>query len=152
MHLIPRHRPEGTLPEEMSRLFEDFFSTGRSLMKDFWGNGHDRASMFPVDVRETEDKVIVDAELPGVDPKDVQIKVEGTVLVITAERKHEKEEKAKDFHRVERSYGRFQRQIELPWGTDPEKVEATYKNGVLTVEIAKREEAKPKTIQVKIKE
>ena len=194
MNLIPRRRTEGSLPEEMSRLFEDFFSTGRSLMKDFWGNGHDRVSMFPVDIRETDDKVIVDAELPGVDPKDVEIKVEGNVLVIAAERKHEKEEKAKDFYRVERTYGRFQRQIELPWGADPEKageialakagksiddvervelneafssvvvnsmkmlgadpekVEATYKNGVLTIDVAKREEAKAKTIQVKVEQ
>ena len=155
MNLIPRRRTESlpTFQEEMGRLFDDFFSSGRSLLRDFWGNGgHDRAFMFPLDVRETDDRVFVDAELPGVDPKDVQVKVEGNTLQISGERKHEKEEKTKEVHRVERSYGRFLRQIELPWGADPEKVEATYKNGILTVNIGKREEAKPKTIQVKVQQ
>jgi len=154
MSLLPTWRREDRnhltgLQSEINRLFEDFFAGPRSLMRGLWGDRE--GFMPPVDVRETDSMVIVEAELPGLDPKDVEIKVEGDVLVLQGERRNEKEEKTKGYHRVERSFGMFQRQIELPYGTDPNKIEATYKNGVLTIEIAKKEEAKPKTIQVKVK-
>jgi len=153
MSLLPMWRreernPVASLETEMNRLFDDFFG-GRSPMRSL---GDGRESFLPaIDVRETEDKVIVEAELPGMDPKDVDIKIDGDTLVISGERRQEKEQKTKGYHRVERSYGRFQRELELPYGADPEKVDATYKNGVLTVEIAKKEEAKRKTIPVKVK-
>jgi HSP20 family protein len=137
--------PIAGLQGEMNRLFRDFF--GHSMAR--WADGD---TFLPaVDVRETEDKVVVEAELPGMDPKDVDVRLEGDTLLISGERKHEKEEKTRGFHRVERSYGRFERQLDLPYGIDPDKVEATYKNGVLTLEIAKKEEAKKRTIQVKVK-
>ena len=151
MSFLPRRREEKTpmvgLQQEMNRLFEDFFSGGplRSLFTD-------RDTFMPaVDVRETNDKITVDAELPGLDPKDVTIRVEGDWLLISGERRLENEEKNKNYHRMERSYGRFERQLALPQGVDPEKVDATYRNGLLTIEIAKKEEAKAKTIEVKVK-
>ncbi len=152
MNLLPSWRredrePVWSLQREMNRLIDDFF--GPRPSRGGWGD----QEMFlpPVDIRETNDKVIVEAELPGIDPKDVDIRVEGNSLVIRGERKQEKEEKERGYHRVERSYGRFERELELPSGADPQKVEATYTNGVLTIEMAKKEEAKPKSIQVKVK-
>jgi len=152
MSLLPSRKrqewhPLASLQGEMNRLFEDFFG-GRPLMRGFWGD-HQESFMPAVDVRETDDKVILEAELPGMDPKEVDIKLEGDLLTISGERKVEKEEKTKSYHRVERSYGNFQREIELPHGVDQDRIDATFKNGVLTIEIAKKEEAKPKTIQVK---
>ena len=153
MSLLPRRRgpeergPLAGLQHEMNRLFEDFFSGGplRTLF-------HDGDTFLPlVDIRETNDKIIVDAELPGLNPQDVTIRVEGDRLVFSGERRHEKKEQSESYSRVERSYGRFERQLQLPRGVDPEKVDATYKDGVLTIEIAKKEEAKPKTIEVKVK-
>jgi len=152
MSLLPVWRrdekgPVSTFQSEMNRLVEDFF--GRPLLRGFWGDG-DRF-LPAMDVRETEDKVIIEAELPGMEPKDVDIKIEGDSLVISGERKQEKEQKTKGYHRIERAFGRFQRELELPYGSDPNKVDATYTNGVLTIEIGKKEEAKKKTIQVKVK-
>jgi len=154
MTLLPRRRedrdsslaPLATLQSEMNRLFSSFFDCP---FGGLWGDG--RGFTPPVDVRETEDKVIVEAELPGMDPKDVQIRVEGDSLIISGERRQEKEEKTGSFHRVERSYGSFLREVPLPYGADPNRCDATYKNGVLMIELAKKEEAKPKTIQVKVK-
>ena len=132
----------------MNQLFEDFFGT-RSPLRP-WGDG-EAGFMPPVDVHETNDRVIVEAELPGVEPKNVDIRVEGDALIIRGERKQEKEQKEGGFYRMERSYGRFERQVELPSYTDPQKCEATYKNGVLKVELPKKEEAKPRSIEVKVK-
>jgi HSP20 family protein len=155
MSLLPLWRRDRkneltSLEHEMNRVFDDFFGRPLGLVRGLWGDGED-AFLPPVDVKETEDKVIVEAELPGMDPKDVDIKIEGDTLLIGGERKTSKEENTKGFHRVERSFGRFQRQLDLPAGSDPEKVEATYKDGVLKIEIAKKEEAKRKTIRVNVK-
>lgn len=154
MSLVPWRRPTSpamtSLQTEMNRLFEDFFSGERSLSRDFWGSGSEH--LLPaVDIHETEDKLVVEAELPGLDPKEVQIRLEGNVLWITGERKRAHEEKTKSYHRVERSYGRFERQLSLPAGCDPDRIDATYRNGVLTIEVAKKEEAKPRSIQVKVR-
>jgi HSP20 family protein len=154
MSLLPRRRgpeergPLAGLQHEMNRLFEDFFSGGGPLRSLFT----DGDTFLPaVDIRETNDKIVIDAELPGLNPQDVTIRVEGERLVLSGERRQEKKEQNESYARVERSYGRFERQLQLPPGVDPEKVDATFKNGVLTIEIAKKEEAKPKTIEVKVK-
>ena len=131
----------------MNRLFEDFFR-GPGL----WGGFADmsRAGFEPaVDVRETADEVIVEAELPGIEPEDVDVSLEGRTLRLTGERRHEHEERTKSVHRVERFYGSFERHIPLPEGIDPEKVEASYKNGVLSVHVGKREDVRPRSIPVK---
>jgi HSP20 family protein len=103
-----------------------------------------------VDIAEDEKNYIIKAELPDVKKEDVHVRVENGVLTITGERKAEKEEKGKKYHRVERSYGSFARSFTLPENVEAEKVSASYKDGLLTVTVAKSEKAQPKQIEVKI--
>jgi HSP20 family protein len=102
----------------------------------------------PVDIYEDEHSIMVQAELPGVDEKDVDIRLENNVLTISGERKLENEQKQDNFHRIERSYGRFTRSFTLPNTVDTEHINAQFENGVLKVTMAKREEAKPKQIKI----
>ncbi|HEY1939001.1 MAG TPA: Hsp20/alpha crystallin family protein [Candidatus Angelobacter sp.] len=102
----------------------------------------------PVDVFEDEHNITVQAELPGIDEKDLDIRLENNVLTISGERKLENEEQKENFHRIERSYGRFTRSFTLPSTVDTEHVNAEFQNGVLKVTIAKLEEAKPKQIKI----
>lgn len=156
MNLIKRHRREGNgdggmpapiarLWNEVDTLFDRFFQDpwGMSLLGG-WPGGFPR-----IDLAESEDEVTVCAELPGVDPNDVEISVVGDTLTIRGEKRREKEEKDRSYHYEERQYGSFHRAIELPSSVDPDKVDASYKNGMLTVTVAKRPEAKPKKIPVK---
>ena len=106
--------------------------------------------MPPVDIEENDREYLLKAELPGMKKEDVKLKVEGGILSISGERKEEKEEKDKKHHRIERSYGAFQRSFTLPEGTLPEKISAEFKDGVLLVHLAKDEKAKPKAIEVKV--
>jgi HSP20 family protein len=103
-----------------------------------------------VDVIEDDDKVVVKAELPGLTDKDVDISVVDNTLTIKGEKKQEEEKKEKGYHRLERSYGMFQRSIMLPASVTSEKAKASFKNGVLEIELPKQEEAKPKQIKVKV--
>ncbi|HVB28475.1 MAG TPA: Hsp20/alpha crystallin family protein [Terriglobia bacterium] len=109
-----------------------------------------RAWMPPVDIYETDDNLVLKAELPGINPNDVEVRVEDNTLYLKGERKVEKEAKEENLHRVERSYGAFSRTFALPGSIDADKVEAKYKDGVLTLTMPKREEAKPKTIKISI--
>lgn len=132
--------------EEMDRLFDEFF-TGwperrRSVLEGEWAPS--------VDVAETEEDVVVTAELPGVKQSDVEITVLNDVLTLKGEKKEEKEIKKENYHRIERSYGSFQRSISLPTGVQADKAKATYKDGVLTITIPKAEEAKPKSIKINV--
>ena len=104
----------------------------------------------PVDVYETNESIVLKADLPEVNKEEVDISVEGNVLTIRGERKREEEVKEKDFYRMERSHGRFTRSFTLPGTVDPEKIEAGFSGGVLTVTLPKREESKPKQIRVKV--
>lgn len=126
----------GSLQREMDRLFEDFFRRG-GLMRP------------SVDVVETNDTVVVKAELPGMEPKDVDISVSDDRLTIKGERKAEKEEKGKTFYRMERCYGSFSRTIELPASVEADKAKADYKNGVLEITLPKTEQVKAKKIPIK---
>lgn len=103
-----------------------------------------------VDIVEDETHYVIKAELPEVKREDVHVRVENGVLTITGERKAEKEEKNKKYHRIERSYGSFARSFTLPGNVEAEKVSAVYKDGVLTVTVAKSEKAQPKHIEVKV--
>lgn len=131
------------LQDRMNRLFQDFTPSGQQELT---------AGNFapPVDIYEDEHNITVKAELPGVDPKDVDVRVENNTLTIKGERKFEKEEKEENFHRIERRYGTFVRSFTLPNTVDTENVKADYDNGVLKVQLAKRAEAKPKQIKVNI--
>jgi len=103
-----------------------------------------------VDITETEKEFLVKAELPEVKKEEVKVTVENGVLSIAGERKMEKEEKGKKYHRIERAYGRFERSFALPEGTEPKKVTSEFKEGVLTVHLPKSPEAKAKAIEVKV--
>jgi HSP20 family protein len=105
----------------------------------------------PVDVLENQDQLVLKADLPDVSLKDINIQIEQGTLMIKGERKFEKAEgKGNGYHRIERSYGQFQRYFTLPDTVDPDNVKAEYRNGVLTVALAKKEVAKPKSIKVEV--
>ncbi len=128
------------LQDEMSRMFDDrLFRTGESV-------GWTPAC----DIYEDEEGVALRFELAGVDPKDVDVGFENGVLTVKGERKLEKEDKRENYHRVERSYGTFTRSFTLPGSVDAEKIKAETKNGVLTVTLPKKAEAKLRAIQVKV--
>ncbi len=129
----------GSLQREMDRLFEDFFR--RSGLPMRWGPA--------VDVVETSDNVIVKVELPGVDPKGVDIAVTGENLTIKGEKREEKEVKGKNFYRVERAYGSFCRTVALPAAVEADKAKADYKDGVLEIKLPKSEKGKAKRIPIK---
>lgn len=103
-----------------------------------------------VDIFETENELVLKADLPGIELKDVDIQIENGTLSLRGERKFQNESKDGGFHRVERGYGSFARYFALPETVDPEKVKAEYKNGVLTVTLPKKEIAKPRQIKVDI--
>jgi HSP20 family protein len=103
-----------------------------------------------VDVYETENELVLKADLPDVDPKDVEVQFENGTLTLKGNRKFEEAKNGKGYHRIERSYGSFVRAFSLPETVDPEKVKADFKNGVLTVTLQKKEVAKPRPITVHV--
>lgn len=135
------------LQNQMSRLFRDSFGsmtpTGES--DEFLAAG---SFVPPVDVYEDEHNLFIRAEVPGIDPNDLDVKVENNVLTLRGDRKWNKEEKEENFHRVERRYGSFTRSFTLPTTVNSDDVHANYNNGVLEIKLAKRAEAKPKQIKV----
>jgi HSP20 family protein len=137
-------REVSRLRSEMDRLWDEYFGPGRRAFQPM-----EEAWMPAVDVSETADKVTVKAEIPGMEAKDIEISMVGDTLTIKGEKKVEREEKDENYHMVERSYGSFSRAMKLPAVVEADKVEATYKNGVLTVVLPKKEEVKPKAIEVK---
>lgn len=102
----------------------------------------------PVDITETKDYLTFHVELPGFKNEDLKLNVENGVLTLEGERMFEQESKEKSYHRVERAYGRFLRSFTLPTNVDPERIQASMNEGILTIEIPKREEAKPKSIPI----
>ena len=134
-----------TLQGRMNRLFQDSYSP----------EGHDESltttSFTPaVDVYEDEHNVTLKIEVPGIDEKDIDVRVENNTLTVHGERKFEKEEKEENYRRVERQYGSFTRTFTLPQTVDSEKIEANYDKGVLKIQLAKKAEAKPKQIKVNV--
>jgi len=132
-----------SLNRQMDRFWKSFF--GREL-REFY---EERFTPY-LDVAENNNEVLVKVDIPGIDEKDLSVKLSGDNLTIKGERKEEKEEKEKHFHRIERSYGNFQRVIALPVSIAETKISAEYKNGVLEIHLPKKAEAKPKEIPVKI--
>ena len=104
----------------------------------------------PVDVYEDEHNITLKIEVPGIDEKDIDVRVENNTLTVHGERKFEKEEKEENFRRVERQYGSFTRSFTLPNSIDPEQVSANYEKGVLKIKLAKKAEAKPKQIKLNV--
>ena len=138
-------REFSTLQDRMNRLFrESFGPEGReeSLTTTNFAP--------PVDVYEDEHNVTLKIEVPGIDEKDIDVRIENNVLTVLGERKFEKEEKEENFRRVERHYGSFTRTFALPNTVDADKVQADYDKGVLKIALPKKAEAKPKQIKVNV--
>ena len=138
-------REFNTLQDRMNRLFRDSFGQ----------EGREEAlttSTFapPVDVYEDEHNIVLKVEVPGIEEKDIDVRIENNMLSIHGERKFEKEEKEENYRRVERSYGSFVRSFTLPNTVDAEQVSADYDKGVLKIKLSKKAEAKPKQIKVNV--
>jgi HSP20 family protein len=133
------------LQERMNRLFNDSFSSVTSQESLAAGS-----FVPPVDVYEDEQGIRLKMEVPGIEEKDIDIRLENNLLTVRGERKLEKETKEENYHRIERSYGSFTRSFSLPNTVNPEEVKAAYAKGVLTIHLGKRAEARPKQIKVDI--
>ena len=142
----PFHNLAG-LQARFDRLFGDSFGRpcgdlGETLERSSWAPA--------VDIHETSDALVLRADLPGVDPKDVDIQVENNTLTLRGERKFESDVKEENYQRVERVYGSFVRSFTLPRTVDADKVEAAYRHGVLEVRLPKKPEAKPRQMNVAV--
>jgi HSP20 family protein len=138
-------REFSTLQDRMNRLFRESYGP----------EGRDESlttSQFapPVDVYEDEHNVVLKVEVPGIDEKDIDVRVENNVLTVHGERKVEKEEKEENFRRVERQYGSFTRTFTVPSTVDAERIQADYDKGILKIVLPKKAEAKPKSIKVNV--
>lgn len=130
----------------LNRLFTQPF--GRRLAED---EGSLMAEWAPaVDVQETDGEYLIKADLPEVKKEDVRVELQDGMVCLRGERKQEKEEKGKKFHRIERAYGQFERRLALPSEVDPQKVAAEFKDGVLKVHLPKSPTAKPNSVEVKV--
>jgi HSP20 family protein len=150
MRLVPyvrRSESPSRIWPETSRFFEDFFN-------DFpfgVSNLRNREEWLPaVDILERDGNLLLRAELPGVDEKEIDLKVEGNVLTLKGEKKLEKDENKDNYHRIERFHGSFCRSFTLPDTVDRDKIKADYKNGILTVTIPQKPEVKPREIPVNV--
>lgn len=135
-------RMEREMEELMSRFFREWPLP--------WRAGEARGWVPPVDMMDRKDEVILRADIPGLDQKDIEVNVEEGILTIRGERKEEKEVKEEDYCCCERWTGAFSRSLSLPPGVDPEQIKATFKNGVLEVHLPKTKEARGKKIEIKV--
>ena len=146
MRTLTRFEPfsvAGTLQDQINRVFNDVLARG--------GEDSNLTTWAPaVDIFETEHELVVKADLPDIDPKDLNIRVENNILTIRGERKFEKKVDQDNYLRVERAYGSFARSFSLASTVNTDAIKADYQNGVLTLSIPKREEAKPKQIKVNV--
>jgi len=161
--LVPRIWPEDNemmrfgmgrglfdLQKEMNDLFENF---NKSMFRPFGErkNGEGAAVIPKLDVSETDTELEITAELPGLDEKDIDVSLTRNVLTIKGEKKMEKEEKKKDYYRMERSYGSFKRSVPLPAAVDVDKIDASFKKGVLKIRLPKTGEAKKEVRKIAVK-
>src|SRR5712691_2690042 len=144
---IVRFEPFRELQDRMNRLFSEAYLSSPTGEED-WALGGSWAPA--VDIYEQDNNIVLKAELPGVDPKDVDIRLENNTLTLRGERKFDDEVKKENYHRVERAYGAFTRSFTLPTVVDQGSIKAEFKDGVLRVTLPKREEAKPKQIQISV--
>jgi HSP20 family protein len=155
---VPAWRPFETLRREIDRLFEDF--DGGLWRSPFRRSLFEAAPLFSresawaapaVDISDTEKAYEITAELPGIDEKNIEVNVANGVLTIKGEKQEDKEEKKKDYYLRERTYGSFERSFEVPDGVDAEKIEASFKKGVLTVTLPKKPEAQKAAKKIDVK-
>jgi HSP20 family protein len=140
--------PITALRGEMDRLFDSFFREPFGALDWPWGSGKWSPA---IDVAENDKELTVQAELPGIDPKDLEISVTGNQLIISGEKKQSTERQGKDVYHSETRYGSFRRVLPLPEGIDTENVDAQYANGMLTLRLTKTSPASVKRIEVKTK-
>ncbi len=139
-------REIAALQERMNRLFSDIRTQSPFREEEIV-----QGSWIPaVDIYETNEAIVLNAELPGVAPEDISVEVKDNTLTLKGEKKFAREVKEENYHRVERSYGTFQRAFTLPGTVAQEKVKAQFKDGVLKITLPKVEEAKPKQIKVEV--
>jgi HSP20 family protein len=144
---MTRWTPTGTFlttRDPFARMLDNFFGEGLYPSEDV----SNRTWMPSVNIRETEQAFFVEAELPGLTKKDIDITLENNILKLSGERRFEKDTTEESYHRVERSYGTFLRTFSLPSQVNAESVKASFKDGVLTIEVPKAEEAKPRKIAI----
>jgi HSP20 family protein len=144
-HMIrwDRFRKPSSLQDQVNRLFESTFpANGDTSALTSWAPA--------VDIYETENEVVIKADLPDVNEHELDVRVENNMLTIGGERKFEEKVKEENYLRVERSYGSFSRSFSLPNTVNTEAIKADYQNGVLTVELPKRAEAKPKQVKINV--
>jgi len=134
------------IQREINRMFDNVFRYDNRDDDDGFN-----AWTPAVDIAEHDEQYLVKVELPGVNKEDVKITLENNILTIRGEKKQEKETRKESYHRVERSYGSFQRSFTLPTTIKSDKIDAAYKDGILQITLPKAEEAKPKQIEVKVK-
>ena len=134
-----------TIQEQMNRLIDQAWNreSGEDIREGAWQP--------PVDIYEDESSVIIKAELPDVDQKDIEVKIEDNTLILRGERKQDNSIRKENYHRIERFFGSFQRSFALPLTIDRENVKASCEKGVLTIILPKKEETKPKQINVEVK-
>ena len=140
---LSAREPFSLFQRDMNRLFENFFD------RDFLDAGNGFSPQ--VDLSETEKEIIVKADIPGVEEKDLDISISNNILVIRGEKKSEKEEKKENYYRSERSYGSFQRSIQLPVKVEESKVDAVFKNGVLKITLPKDKSVEKGKKQISVK-
>jgi len=133
-----------TTRDPFTRFMDSFLNEAIQPSEDV----SNRAWMPLVNIRETDGAFFVEAELPGLTKKDLEITLENNLLKLSGERRFEKDAKEENYHRIERSYGSFLRTFSLPSQVDPEGVKASFKDGILTIEVPKAEEAKPRKIAI----
>jgi HSP20 family protein len=136
-----------SIQEKMNQIFEDTFSRTRGREETF-GKGLWTPA---VDIYESDEAVVVKAELPGLDREKIGVDVKDGILTLHGERKFEKDVKEENYHRIERSYGTFHRSFSLPSSVEQDRISARFKDGVLEVTLPKKEKAKPKQIKVDVK-
>jgi HSP20 family protein len=150
--VAPRYSdPFSALRAEMDSLFDSFMGGLPGFPRMFGATGGGFALTPHMDVKETDKEIVVEAELPGIDEKDVSLSLQDGVLTIRGEKKHERDEEKENYRITERRYGSFQRSVQLPDTVDEDKVEATFNNGVLKVSLPKRPEAIGKQRAIPIK-
>jgi HSP20 family protein len=136
-----------SLNDQMNRVFRNVRSSQERSPEEYLVSS---GFAPPVDVYEDEHNITLKIEVPGIDEKDIDVRIENSVLTVHGERKFEKEEKEENFHRVERQYGSFTRSFTLPSTVDPDQIRANYDKGILRISLAKKAEAKPKQIKVNV--
>lgn len=157
MFAIERRRPFGSVEKwdpfrvsgiqgEVNRIFDSFFGRPTAVAM---GTG-ERMWAPVLDMYETKDELLLSFELPGVRENDVTLSITGDLLTVKGKRTFDRDVKDESYHQVERVYGKFERSVQLPMAVQPDKVQATYRDGMLEVKVPKTEEVKPRAIKINV--